>query len=409
MRPSGTMLPMRKPAALLLAVALVLGLAACGGGAPAARWGTPTPASAQPSTTPGPPLSLDITPAANARNLPISTEIGTRVTGGTVTNVTLTEGPTTRGTTKLAGRLREDGTAWVPDRPLRYSKTYTATVTATAQDGTTQTRTTTFTTMGQPGRRVGTGLYLFEGVDYGVAMPVVVEFDTEVPPSARAGVEQRMFVTTTPSQPGAWAWFGGRQVLYRAKDFWQPGTRLTVRIALDGHPMGNNRYGDMDRRATGTIGRTKTVIEVDNATKKMTVYQDDKPIRTLPVSLGKAATPSSSGTMVIMDKQRNTIFDTTSDPNPANRYKIPIEYAQRLTWDGEFIHAAPWSVQHQGVRNVSHGCVNVNMANAEWLFGLTRIGDPVTVRGTERRLVLGNGWTAWDLTWPEFVKRSATQ
>jgi lipoprotein-anchoring transpeptidase ErfK/SrfK len=400
------MLLMRKPAALLLAVSLLLGLAACGNAAPAARWGAPSQgAGAEPSTTPGPPLSLDITPAVNAKNVPISMEIGTKVTGGTVTEVSLTE-----GTTKIAGRLREDGSAWVPDKPLRYRRTYTATVTARAQDAiTTQTRTTTFTTMGSPGRRVGTGLYLFEGVDYGVGMPVVVEFDTEVPASARAGVERRMFVTTSPDQPGGWAWFGGRQVMYRAKDYWQPGTKLTVRIALDGHPMGNGRYGDMDRRATGTIGNTKTVIEVDNATKKMTVYRDDWPFRTLPVSLGKPATPSSSGIMVIMDKQRNMIFDTMSDPNPENRYRIPIEYAQRLTWGGEFIHAAPWSVQHQGVRNVSHGCVNINMANAQWLFSLTRIGDPVTVRGTERRLDPGNGWTAWDLTWEEFRKQSAMQ
>nr|WP_308442911.1 L,D-transpeptidase [Catellatospora sp. TT07R-123] len=62
---------------------------------------------------------------------------------------------------------------------------------------------------------------------------------------------------------------------------------------------------------------------------------------------------------------------------------------------------------NQGKRNVSHGCVNVSMANAKFLFNLTRIGDPVTVKGTERRLKSGNGFTAWDLTWDEYVKGSA--
>jgi lipoprotein-anchoring transpeptidase ErfK/SrfK len=215
-----------------------------------------------------------------------------------------------------------------------------------------------------------------------------------------------MFVSTDPPQPGAWHWFGGRQVMYRPPTYWQAGTKLTARIALDGHPIGNGRYGDMDRRATVTIGR-KFVMDVDNATKTMSVYQDDKLLRTMPVSLGKPKTPSSSGTMVIMDRQEKTVFDTTQDPNPENRYRVDIAFAQRLTWDGEFIHAAPWSVADQGVRNVSHGCVNLSTPNAQWLYNLTMIGDPVTVRGTERRLVPGNGWTAWDLAWTDYLKGSA--
>ena len=47
----------------------------------------------------------------------------------------------------------------------------------------------------------------------------------------------------------------------------------------------------------------------------------------------------------------------------------------RLTWGGEFIHAAPWSVG-QGNTNVSHGCVNMSDGNAAWLFAITHIGDP---------------------------------
>jgi hypothetical protein len=79
----------------------------------------------------------------------------------------------------------------------------------------------------------------------------------------------------------------------------------------------------------------------------------------------------------------------------------------RLTWGGEFLHAAPWSVNDQGVRNVSHGCVNMSTPNAEWLFNLANIGDPIIVRGTEVQLENGNGWTAWNLTWAQYVKGSA--
>jgi lipoprotein-anchoring transpeptidase ErfK/SrfK len=388
--------------ATVAVVPLLLALMACGGDRPPARWAGPDATSAPP-TAPPTPLALTVTPRTDARNLPISAEIGTRVAGGRITKVTLTDPQGVRH----GGRLRGDGSSWVPDRPLRYQTTYAARVTATGAGGVTQTKTTRFTTMGQPGNRVGTGLYLFDGVTYGVAMPVVVEFDTTIPAKARAGVEKRLFVATDPPQPGVWGWYGDRQVYYRAPGYWRPGTKLTVRVALDGHPMGNGRYGDTDRRAAVTITRNTVVLDVDNATKQMSVYRNDTLIKKMPVSLGKPATPSSSGTLVIMAKEEKTVFDTRDEPDPANRYRIDIEFAQRLTWGGEFVHAAPWSVQDQGVRNVSHGCVNLSWSNAQWLFSLTHVGDPVTVRGTEQRVEPGNGWTAWDLSWTDHVKRSA--
>jgi lipoprotein-anchoring transpeptidase ErfK/SrfK len=149
-------------------------------------------------------------------------------------------------------------------------------------------------------------------------------------------------------------------------------------------------------------------MNVDNKAKKMTVTRDGKVIKTIPVSLGKKRTPSSSGTLLVMEKNRTTVFDTTDQPGPASdRYRIDIEYAQRLTYGGQFIHAAPWSVDAQGRRNVSHGCVNMSMANARWLFAQTLQGDPVIVKGTEEKVRLGDGWTDWNLGWAEYVKGSA--
>src|SRR5262245_32159345 len=378
------------------ALAVPLALAGCGDDDPAARWTEGKGSSAA-------PLMVSLTPAANTTNLPISTEIGISARGAATTTATLVDNKQT----KVAGSFRADSSSWVPDRPLRFKTTYVATVTVTAADGRTATQSTTFTTMSEPrGERVGSGLYLFDGLTYGVGMPVVVEFESEIAEEARAEVEKRLFVTSDPPQPGVWHWFSGRQVLYRAPAYWIPNTKLTVRLALDGHPMGRGRYGDMDRRASVTIGR-KLSMQVDNATKQMSVFENDKLIRTMPVSLGKPATPSSSGTMVVMDRQEQTVFDTTNDPNPENRYRVDIDFAQRLTWDGEFIHSAPWSEGDQGIRNVSHGCVNLSAANARWLFNRTKVGDPVTVTGTERRLEPGNGWTAWDLTWADYVKGSA--
>jgi lipoprotein-anchoring transpeptidase ErfK/SrfK len=382
------------------AVLLPLGLVGCGGQR-AARWEPPA-GSAGPAAAPAAaPSELAVTPEPGTTGALLSTEIGIR-TDGEVTEVVLTAADGDR----ISGQIREDGTAWVPDRPLDPTTRYTATVTAAA-GGQTSSAETEFTTMAAPGPRTGTGLYLFDGREYGVAMPVVVEFVPPVPPDARAEVQRRMFVRTDPPQPGVWHWVeNGSQAFYRAPEHWQPGTELAVRIALAGHPTGGGRYGDIDRSATATIG-DPVRLEIDNRSKTLSVFRDGKLSRTMPVSLGKPSTPSSSGQMVVMSRERQTIFDTFDELGPSEGYRVNIEYAMRLTWGGEFIHSAPWSVADQGVRNVSHGCVNLAPADARWLFDLAKIGDPVDVAGTEERLAPGNGWTAWDLSWEEFVAGSA--
>jgi lipoprotein-anchoring transpeptidase ErfK/SrfK len=399
-------------AVLGLAVLVPLTLTACKGGtdeAAASPWITSAPPSAPASAgatpesaTTGGKAEITVTPANGKANVPISAEIGFKVSGATLGTVAVKD---SKGKT-VSGALRDDGSSWVPSKPLKNKQRYAATVTATDGAGAVVTKSTSFTTMSKPSRITGTGLYLFDDRTYGVAMPVVVEFVPGIKKADRAAVQKRMFVKTDPPQPGAWSWTStGTQAYYRAPEFWQTGTKLSVRIAVGGLPTGGGRYGSQDRAATAKIGRS-LVMKVENSTKKMTVIENGKTIRTMPVSLGKKSTPSSSGTMVVMDKQVSTVFDTT-DTDGANGYKETIGYAQRLTWSGQYIHSAPWSVGDQGHRNVSHGCVNLSPSNAKWIFAKSLIGDPITVHGTGDKLIYGNGWTPWNVSWKEFVKGSA--
>ncbi|MFF5171433.1 Ig-like domain-containing protein [Micromonospora sp. NPDC000089] len=404
-----------RAAVCALVLVTSLALAGCGdkkkqndaefvGGTGSVPSATATASATPEQTVPPTVATLAVTPADGASGRPVSTEISAKLPGGgTVSEVTLTSA----GGDKVAGRMRRDGSSWVPAKPLAYGTRYTATVSGTGAGGEQRRGTSTFTTMGKPGSMINSGLYLFDDKSYGVAMPVVVEFHPGIPKKDRAAVQKRMFVQTDPPQPGAWHWvYNGTQAYYRAPEYWRPGTKLDVRIGLAGIPLSNGRYGNVDRSASATIGRS-FVMKVDNATKKMDVYEGGKLTRTFPVSLGKKSTPSSSGTMVVMEKLEKTVFDTMDDPKPENRYRTEIDFAQRLTWGGEYIHAAPWSEGKQGRENVSHGCVNVSMAAGRWLFDRTRIGDPITVKGTERTLEPGNGWTAWSMSWSQFVKGSA--
>ncbi|MFI7523938.1 L,D-transpeptidase [Micromonospora globbae] len=357
---------------------------------------------ARPADQSSPPPELVVTPVDKALNVPVTAEVGTAVKGGRITAVRIVDD---KGK-DVKAEPREDGSAWVPSAPLEPQRTYTAEVTATGNGGQTTVRKTTFTTMPKSTKpSITSTLYFQDNQTYGTAMPVTVAFDPPIAKEARMDVQRRLFVKTNPPQPGTWSWLDdGSQVYYRAPDFWRPGTTISVRAALEGLPIGRDRVGDADRTATSKIGR-HVALEVDNATKQMSVFRDDKLIRKIPVSLGKPSTPTSSGRMVIMEKLEQTTFDTRGEPNGG--YVVDVEDAQRLTWGGEFIHGAPWSEGDQGKTNVSHGCTNLSAAAADWLMGVTQVGDLVTFKGTEVQLQAGNGWTAWNVSWDEFIKGSA--
>jgi lipoprotein-anchoring transpeptidase ErfK/SrfK len=162
-------------------------------------------------------------------------------------------------------------------------------------------------------------------------------------------------------------------------------------------------FGVKDVTVHATIGDA-IIMTTNDATHQMTVTKNGQVIKTIPVSLGKKSTPSSSGNMVVMTKNPSEVFVSTDPKDP---YRTEVKWPQRITSSGQYIHAAPWSVDAQGKRNVSHGCTNVSMGNAKYLYELTHIGDPVIVKGTPRKLDWGNGWTDWNRTWDEYVKGSA--
>lgn len=353
--------------------------------------------------TPAPLASVSIVePATDARDVPASTSIIFTAEESRETTVALVDS----AGGAVEGALTADGAGWLPTGALEYGETYTATVTATGDDGRPATATSTFTTMTKPDQQVRISSFLGDGQVVGVGMPLIVKFGREIPKDYRDDVQRRMTVTATPAQEGVWHWVSPTEVRYRPKEFWQANSMVSYRVQAGGLPLGDGWYGRADLTVDIEIGPA-LIMTVENKTKQMVVTKDGEKVRTIPVSLGKKSTPSSSGTMVVIEKLRETVFDTFDELGPDEGYRTDIEYAQRLTWGGEFIHAAPWSEGQQGSVNVSHGCVNVSMANGAWLFNNTRIGDPIRVVGTGRKLQNGNGWTDWNLSWEEYVEGSA--
>ncbi|SCL34583.1 Lipoprotein-anchoring transpeptidase ErfK/SrfK [Micromonospora pallida] len=382
-------------AAAVLVAALALTSGCTGGGKDG-----PTPPGASEKA---PEATVAITtPQADAKDVPAATEIAFTAEKAQETTVELKDA----AGAAVEGTLADDGKSWLPSGALKYGTTYTATVSATGSDGKAATATHTFTTMAKPANQVRVTSFLGDNQVVGVGMPLIVKFGRAIPEDYRDDVQRRMTVQSNPPQEGIWHWVSPTEIRYRPKEFWQAGSTVQYRVQAGGLPMGKDWYGRADLSVDIKIGAA-TVMTVDNKTKRMTVTRDGKVIRTIPVSLGKKSTPSSSGTMVVIEKLKETVFDTFDELGPEDGYRTDIDFAQRLTWGGEFIHAAPWSEGQQGRVNVSHGCVNVSMKEGEWLFKQTRIGDPITVKGTERKLQNGNGWTDWNMSWEEYVKGSA--
>jgi len=322
-----------------------------------------------------------------------SAPVTVKASSGTLGEVTLADA---KGVT-VAGKADADGT-WTATELLRPSTAYTFTVAATGPDGTATSTSSTFTTL-KPKVTATYGL-IPNGGNVGVGMPVIVQFGSAVVTKAqRAEVEKRVKVTSVPSQAGAWGWLDNRQLMWRPKVYWQPGTKVTLSTPLHGLQTGADKWIAGDDATSFTVG-SAMVSTVDMKAHNIVVRRNGAVIRTMPVSTGKPGptTETRFGTKVIIERNAAITMDSATVGIPKGApgyYKIDTKWNLRLTWTGEFIHSAPWSVNAQGTQNVSHGCTNLSPANAQWMFTNSKMGDIVTFTGSSRAFQPTEGIGVW--------------
>jgi lipoprotein-anchoring transpeptidase ErfK/SrfK len=351
-------------------------------------------------------VQLTLTPADGTDDVAPVSPVTVSAAHGTMTKVAVVAA----SGDAVAGRLAADGTSWSSRGKLSFGVRYT--VTATTPDGR-QHPAGSFSTVARPGasRSVYTSSVLGDNKTYGVGMPIILRLNRGLAAAAtRAAYEQTLRVRSTPATTGAWGWVSNTEVHFRPKTYWRAGSKVHVSVDSAGRPLTGGYWGRTDLTVDFSIG-THRVMVADASTHKMSVREGTRIARTIPVSLGKPEFPSSSGVMLIMDRRRKALFDSSTYGLPVDDpegYRTPVEYAIRLTWGGEFIHAAPWSVGDQGRRNVSHGCINMSTANAAWLFHRVQQGDPVEVRRTGTAVAVGNGWSDWSATYSQWLTRSET-
>ncbi|HUQ00292.1 MAG TPA: Ig-like domain-containing protein [Aeromicrobium sp.] len=349
-----------------------------------------------------PAIEFSSNVSAGQDDVPVDTLVSVTATHGAIAKASLesAKGPVP---------VTQNGDEWVATQRLEPGTKYALTASGTGEDGSTETLKRTFDTKALTlSEQAYPSVSPLASDTVGVAMPVIVRFD--LPIQNRELFEKNMLVETTKPAEGRWAWFGDREVHYRTKEYWPADTDVTVKILVNSLPAGNGIYGQQDQVVKFHVG-PKVVGYVDVNTYTLTVKDNDQVVRTIPVSTGDSKHRTREGTKVIMEKLRKVDMDAATtgvDSEDDDYYDLEdVEYAMRLTNSGEFLHAAPWSVGSQGRANVSHGCTGMSTANAEWLFGHMKKGDPVEYTGSPRAIEPGNGWTDWNIPWDQWVAKSA--
>lgn len=387
-----------------------------------ASWRGGTAGPGGPASAPPGSGAVTITPAHGSAAVPVRDPVTvTAADGAALQSVALTN-PTGK---QVAGEFDAQRHSWHSTEPLGYGKTYTVSATATTATGDQLTQTSQFTTV-KPARtalpylRANLMNLLGTGKIFGVGQPITVWFDRPI--ADKAAAERSLQVITDPPVAGAWHWFDRQEVHWRPQAYWKPGTKVTVHASVYGVQLGDGLYGEADRTASFTIGRSKIAI-ADSNTKHMLVYFDGVLVRDIPVSMGKGGIVqgvkgpvnywTNSGVHVIMNKEPVVRMTSASngivDPNDPNFYDEEVRLALRITYSGEFVHLADWNIPAHGYRNTSHGCVNVGPANAQWFYDNLGLGDVVNVTNTPRQLDPRNGLGDWTLSWADWVKGSALQ
>jgi lipoprotein-anchoring transpeptidase ErfK/SrfK len=111
-------------------------------------------------------------------------------------------------------------------------------------------------------------------------------------------------------------------------------------------------------------------IDVDLRNQQVTAYDGASPIRSFVVSTGTAAHPTVTGQFRVYTKLSST-------PMAGPGYYLPGVPWTMYFYKGYALHGTYW---HDNFGTpMSHGCVNLTIAEAEWLYNFASVGTLVNV------------------------------
>ncbi len=205
----------------------------------------------------------------------------------------------------------------------------------------------------------------------GAAKPIYINFQRPI--ANRQMAEDAIHISSVPPVPGRFYWTSDTQVRWRPQDFWPAGAVVNIDAA--------------GTKSSFTVPE-QLVATIDNDTKQMEIMRNGELVKTFPVSMGKTGYDTKNGTYYVLEKFADIVMDSSTygvpvDDESGEGYKIKVQDAVRIDNSGIFVHSAPWSVGSQGESNVSHGCINLSPANAQWFYDNFGSGDAVVIKNTD--------------------------
>jgi lipoprotein-anchoring transpeptidase ErfK/SrfK len=370
-----------------------------------------------PATPVAAPPRIVVTPRPGAVQVNPTQRIQVDVTDGVLASVVMTN----EQGRHVSGVLTPDSRSWKANEPLGYGRTYTLNIAATGRTAS-RTQMSTFSTVAPPNQTMvyltsTAGSPLTEGVTYGIGTVIVAHFDEPIPD--RAAALKHLKVTTVPPITGSWYWLDDRNAHWRPQNYYLPGTVVTVAADLYGVPLGEGLYGQEDTATSFRIGDAHVSVADDNS-KEVSVYDNGALVRSMPTSMGRGGTETIGGQTIsfwtqpgvytVMDKANPVVMDSSTYGLPINSrlgYKESIAWATRISADGVYLHELDSTVWAQGTTNVSHGCLNLNAANAQWFYEFSNPGDVVEVRNTGGAPLAAWQNGDWSVPWEQWLRDGA--
>ena len=124
---------------------------------------------------------------------------------------------------------------------------------------------------------------------------------------------------------------------------------------------------------------TKNYSEVDLSAQQVYIYRDGKLVFNCKCITGKDVPDRITRTGVYDVKEKKLTKTLVGED-----YEVPTKYWTRIMWTGTGYHYSnrsdwgKWSPTYYKTAG-SHGCINLTLSDAESVYNLTKIGDPVFI------------------------------
>jgi hypothetical protein len=154
------------------------------------------------------------------------------------------------------------------------------------------------------------------------------------------------------------------------------------------------RLGDLGRRVAersghifGRAERQESVpewspqlwkrrIEINLSTQALIAYEDSTPVYHAPVATGRDGFDTPTGSYAIYDRYTSqTMFGSAGWES---WYVPDVPWVQYVV-GGVALHGTYWHDQWGTGTRMSHGCINLNIDDAQWLFAWADIGTEVNI------------------------------